>query len=211
MLLSTGAPQVFSWRHTHCLLSTLSVLTFIFCTRNQYSLTKRTSFLLIFYFSFIIISLWFLFSSCFRTHVWLSNCLIHLGVFTAGVIDIELHLPTPANMLAHELTAVISPSPFLGVHKPTHIVNNKNTRRLFDGELEGAEHVLIDDGLLWLAVENGTIYSAERNCEGCEEFGALREEIYVGPGRPLGFSPDGLGGMFICNSLVVRTHSFCFL
>lgn len=113
-----------------------------------------------------------------------------------------------------DIEHVPSPSPFNGRFDITHAMTPNNTRKVLHGHLKGPEHIAVAPvgfahpaevaARVWTAVENGTLYSVQLE-KGDVRPETLAEELYIGPGRPLGFTWDADGGMYICNSLQVRT------
>ena len=123
---------------------------------------------------------------------------------------------------------ILKPSPFADKYAITHPMSRNNTSLLLRGVIDGPEHVLAGPGAqdgelvswsLWTSSKNGTIYSTQWNGKNMVD-GSLREEIYAGPGRVLGFAWDGQGGAYFCNSVQVaymillawpsRAHCACF-
>jgi hypothetical protein len=112
------------------------------------------------------------------------------------------------------LEDVPKPRSFDGPYSLTHSISPNNTQRLLVGVVEGPEHIEVTtDPLgsirLWTAAENGSVYSMEVSGSSIKA-DTVREEVYVGPGRPLGFAWDHAHGMYICDSLQVRNPEASF-
>lgn len=94
----------------------------------------------------------------------------------------------------------------------THPMTASNTKRILPGVINGPEHVLERPGSrsadgsswdLWTAAKNGSVYSMR--IDGADVVaGSVKEEVYAGPGRVLGFTWDGSGGVYLCNAVQVR-------
>ena len=117
-----------------------------------------------------------------------------------------------------DLTDVPRPSRFDGRFEITHAITLSNMRKVLHGVLMGPEHVAVAPAgfahpgeapaRVWTAVENSTLYSVQLVNDQVRA-DTVKEELYVGPGRPLGFAWDAYGGMYICNSLQVRARAAC--
>jgi hypothetical protein len=113
---------------------------------------------------------------------------------------------------------VLRPSSFDGLYSLTHIIAPNNTQRHLTG-IDGPEHIDVEPTSLgsagkrhsskerlWTAAANGTLYSMELSGSSIKA-DSVREEVYVGPGRPLGFAWDHAHGMYICSSLQVKPRN----
>jgi hypothetical protein len=130
----------------------------------------------------------------------------------------ELRVPWSTLAIA-SLDEPLATSTFDDRFKVTQFLTPTNTYLKLQDLIAGPEHVeyiphnpaqhgsLSDEvqlpGTLWTASVNGTVYSVRLSATGEIEEGHLREEVYAGPGRVLGFSHGPDGSMYLCNALQV--------